>query len=67
MSINRSPLVFILAHGLLDLPIAVSELDPNRFPIDYGDSFDHLANELIIIVREAIEVFLQISRVLCHA
>lgn len=52
---------FILAHGLFNLQIAVSELDPDCFLIDYSDPFNHLANDPVIILLEATEVFLQVS------
>lgn len=61
ISISKSLLVSILAYGLFNLQIAVSELDPDCFRIDYSDPFNHLANDLVIIVRKAIEMFLQIS------
>ena len=59
--VSKSLLVSILAYGLFNLQIAVSELDPDCFRIDYSDPFNHLANDLVIIVRKAIEMFLQIS------
>ena len=57
---------YILAHGLCKLQVAILEFDLDRFRIDYSDPFNHLANDLVIIVRKAIEMFLQISCVLCH-
>ena len=54
-------LVSILAHGLLDLYITVSEFDSNCFRVDYGDPLNQLPNNPVIILLEATEVFLQVS------
>ena len=54
--IHKSRLVSILAYSLFELQIR----------IDHSDQFDYLANNLVTIVREAVEVLLQISCVLHH-
>ena len=52
---------YILAHGLFKLQVAILEFDLDRFRIDYSDPFNHLANDPVIILLEATEVFLQVS------